>query len=67
MGLQIFQLERNGKLEGDTCANPVGPCHEWAKDPKHCKVVELDHLGSIVRYLSADECRETAGLVRAYN
>ena len=68
MGLQIFQLERNGKLEGATGANPNGPCHEWTKDPQHCKVAELDlGGGGIVRYLSPDECRKTADLVKGYN
>jgi hypothetical protein len=67
MGLQIFQLERNGKFEGDSCDSPHGPCHEWMKDQQHCRVAELDPLGHAVRYLTPDECGREIALLRAYN
>jgi hypothetical protein len=61
MAVRMYQLERNGKLEGETCANAVGPSHEWAKDREHCKVAELDFRDRILRYLKPDECAKIGG------
>jgi hypothetical protein len=57
MSLQLFRLERNGRLEGESYANPISPCDEWSKDPTHFRVAELDIDGNVVRYLNPDECR----------
>jgi hypothetical protein len=60
MATQLFQLERNGILEGNTYANATGPCHEWMKDQKHCKVAVLKVEGDVDHYLTLGECREIA-------
>jgi hypothetical protein len=67
MATKIFKLERNGKLEEGTFANPNDACCEWAKDPEHCKVAELNVVGDILRYLPPDECSRIAGSLMAHN
>ncbi|MDQ2841336.1 MAG: hypothetical protein M3Y72_09925 [Acidobacteriota bacterium] len=66
MGLKTFQLERDGKIEGETYANPLQPCREWSKDEEHCKVAQLFPDSSVRTYLSADECREIVLQTREY-
>jgi hypothetical protein len=67
MATQLFQLERNGKLDGDTCGTPLGPCYEWTKDQERCRVAKLDLLGSVVGYLSPGECREIARPIKGFD
>jgi hypothetical protein len=64
MALRIFQLYQNGTPLGDTCANPIGPCDDWSKDPGNREVVELDVRGDVIRRLTAQECWEVLKTLR---
>jgi hypothetical protein len=66
MALQRYQLYKNGKPEGSTCDNPMGPCYEYLKDPSNSKVFELDAFHNVIRRFTIKECREATRHISGY-